>query len=201
MLRFPVLSEGAEHLVMGNLMRRNILTYKAPPMNEAAIRLKCERGAIKSKLANKTAAKLSYSTETRFLMRRRMGFLELTKLLLLFALALGACIVMMIIPFLLLDAIQGIDQKMGISCFVFTKIISLRQAVLLVLLVVSNLLTGLLYYQTYTQEKINNFYQIKGRTVLTKRFIWTTSVVFAIIVCWAYELMELGEMLDTRNCS
>jgi len=34
MLRFPVLSEGAEHLVMGNLMRRNILTYKAPPMNE-----------------------------------------------------------------------------------------------------------------------------------------------------------------------
>ena len=34
MLRFPVLSEGAEYLVMGNLMRRNILTYKAPPMNE-----------------------------------------------------------------------------------------------------------------------------------------------------------------------
>ncbi len=34
MLRFPVLSEGAEHLVMGNLMKRNILTYKAPPMNE-----------------------------------------------------------------------------------------------------------------------------------------------------------------------
>jgi|TARA_X000000368_G_C22906214_1_gene656383 hypothetical protein len=33
-LRFPVLSEGAEHLVMGNLMKRNILTYKAPPMNE-----------------------------------------------------------------------------------------------------------------------------------------------------------------------
>ena len=34
MLRFPVLSEGAEYLVMGHLMRRNILTYKAPPMNE-----------------------------------------------------------------------------------------------------------------------------------------------------------------------
>ena len=33
-LRLPVLSEGAEHLVMGHLMRRNILTYKAPPMNE-----------------------------------------------------------------------------------------------------------------------------------------------------------------------
>ena len=33
-LRFPVLSEGAEFLVMGHLMRRNILTYKAPPLNE-----------------------------------------------------------------------------------------------------------------------------------------------------------------------
>ncbi|MCK6486248.1 MAG: hypothetical protein L6R00_19170 [Phycisphaerae bacterium] len=33
-LRFPVVSEGAEYLVMGNLMRRNILTYKAPPLNE-----------------------------------------------------------------------------------------------------------------------------------------------------------------------
>ena len=34
MLRFPVLSEGTEYLVMGHLMRRNILAYKAPPMNE-----------------------------------------------------------------------------------------------------------------------------------------------------------------------
>ena len=33
-LRLPVLSEGAEYLVMGYLMRRNILTYKAPPGNE-----------------------------------------------------------------------------------------------------------------------------------------------------------------------
>ena len=33
-LRLPVVSEGAEHLVMGHLMRRNILAYKAPPMNE-----------------------------------------------------------------------------------------------------------------------------------------------------------------------
>jgi len=33
-LRLPVLSEGAEHLVMGYLMRRNILAYKAPPGNE-----------------------------------------------------------------------------------------------------------------------------------------------------------------------
>ena len=33
-LRFPVVSAGAEHLVMGYLMRRNILTYKAPPGNE-----------------------------------------------------------------------------------------------------------------------------------------------------------------------
>lgn len=33
-LRLPVVSHGAEYLVMGNLMRRNILTYKAPPGNE-----------------------------------------------------------------------------------------------------------------------------------------------------------------------
>src|SRR5437016_2227688 len=32
--RLPVVSLGAEHLVMGQLMRRNILTYKAPPYNE-----------------------------------------------------------------------------------------------------------------------------------------------------------------------
>jgi hypothetical protein len=33
-LRFPVISRGAEYLVMGHLMRRNILTYTAPPNNE-----------------------------------------------------------------------------------------------------------------------------------------------------------------------
>jgi hypothetical protein len=33
-LRLPVVSAGAEFLVMGYLMRRNILTYKAPPNNE-----------------------------------------------------------------------------------------------------------------------------------------------------------------------
>ena len=33
-LRLPVISNGAEYLVMGNLMRRNILTYKAPEGNE-----------------------------------------------------------------------------------------------------------------------------------------------------------------------
>ncbi len=32
--RYPVVSLGAEYLVMGNLMRRNILAYKAPPNNE-----------------------------------------------------------------------------------------------------------------------------------------------------------------------
>ena len=32
--RLPVVSLGAEHLVIGYLMRRNILTYKAPPNNE-----------------------------------------------------------------------------------------------------------------------------------------------------------------------
>lgn len=33
-LRLPVVSTGAEYFVMGNLMRRNILTYKAPEGNE-----------------------------------------------------------------------------------------------------------------------------------------------------------------------
>jgi len=33
-LRLPVVSAGAEYLVMGRLMRRNILTYKAPERNE-----------------------------------------------------------------------------------------------------------------------------------------------------------------------
>ena len=33
-LRLPVVSESAEYLVMGSLMRRNVLTYKAPPGNE-----------------------------------------------------------------------------------------------------------------------------------------------------------------------
>lgn len=33
-LRLPVVSEGAEYLAMGYLMRRNILAYKAPQNNE-----------------------------------------------------------------------------------------------------------------------------------------------------------------------
>jgi hypothetical protein len=33
-LRLPVVSAGAEYLVLGYLMRRNILAYKAPPLNE-----------------------------------------------------------------------------------------------------------------------------------------------------------------------
>ena len=38
--RYPVISLGAEHLAMGFLLRRNILTYKAPPNNEG-YDLKC----------------------------------------------------------------------------------------------------------------------------------------------------------------
>jgi len=33
-LRFPAVSLSAEYLVMGHLLRRNVLTYKAPPGNE-----------------------------------------------------------------------------------------------------------------------------------------------------------------------
>jgi len=32
--RYPVVSLGAEYLVMGHLLRRNVLTYKAPPNND-----------------------------------------------------------------------------------------------------------------------------------------------------------------------
>jgi hypothetical protein len=32
--RYPFVSFGAKYLVMGHLMRRNILSYKAPPNNE-----------------------------------------------------------------------------------------------------------------------------------------------------------------------
>ena len=32
-LRLPIVSAGAEFLVMGHLMRRNILAYTAPPNN------------------------------------------------------------------------------------------------------------------------------------------------------------------------
>lgn len=32
--RFPIISHSAEYLVMGHLMRRNILAYKAPPNHE-----------------------------------------------------------------------------------------------------------------------------------------------------------------------
>jgi hypothetical protein len=33
-MRLPVVSLGAEHLAIGQLMRRNILAYKAPPDNQ-----------------------------------------------------------------------------------------------------------------------------------------------------------------------
>jgi len=59
--RYPVVSLGAEYLVMGHLMRRNILTYKAPPNNEGYdlicihpdphVRRKQIRIQVKSRLA------------------------------------------------------------------------------------------------------------------------------------------------------
>ena len=33
-LRLPVVADGAEHLVMGYVMRRNVFTHKAPPNHE-----------------------------------------------------------------------------------------------------------------------------------------------------------------------
>jgi hypothetical protein len=49
-LRLPVVSAGAEYLVMGYLMRRNILAYKAP-MNNEGYDLICISGGIHAILA------------------------------------------------------------------------------------------------------------------------------------------------------
>jgi hypothetical protein len=61
-LKLPVISRSAEHLVRGFLMRRNILTYEAPPNNpgydlvsvhpDPCLATKCIRVQVKSRYAS-----------------------------------------------------------------------------------------------------------------------------------------------------
>lgn len=72
-LQFPVVSAGAEHLVMGMLMRRNILTYKAPPMNEG-YDLICIHPDPRHKLRRGEKAQLRVQVKSRYQTDCSRGF-------------------------------------------------------------------------------------------------------------------------------
>jgi hypothetical protein len=61
--RFPVVSLAAEHLVMGCLLRRNILTYKAPPGNEGYDLIAMHPDPRKSKRALRIQVKSRMATD------------------------------------------------------------------------------------------------------------------------------------------
>ena len=65
LLRFPVVSLGAEFLVMGHLMRRNILTYKAPP-NNAGYDLVCVHPDPRHKSHRSKAALVRVQVKSRY---------------------------------------------------------------------------------------------------------------------------------------
>jgi hypothetical protein len=62
-LRFPVVSHGAEFLVQGYLMRRNILTYKAPPNNEGYDLICIHPDPRKTKKQIRVQVKSRYQTD------------------------------------------------------------------------------------------------------------------------------------------
>jgi hypothetical protein len=66
-LHLPVISVGAEHMVMGYLMRRNILAYQAPPINEGydliCIHPDPRRKSRKGKAQVKVQVKSRYATD------------------------------------------------------------------------------------------------------------------------------------------
>src|SRR3989338_8840927 len=62
-LRLPVVSLSAEHLAMGSLMRRNILTYKAPPNNEGYDLICMHPDPKKSKKILRIQVKSRYQTD------------------------------------------------------------------------------------------------------------------------------------------
>lgn len=72
-LRFPVVSEGAEHLVMGYLMRRNILTYKAPPLNEG-YDLICIHPDPRRRPQRGTKSQLRIQVKSRYSTNAQRGF-------------------------------------------------------------------------------------------------------------------------------
>lgn len=64
-LRLPVVSAGSEYLVMGYLMRRNILTYKAPQGNEG-YDLICIHPDPRHKLKNNQQAQIRVQVKSRY---------------------------------------------------------------------------------------------------------------------------------------
>ena len=72
-LRLPVVSAGAEYLVMGYLMRRNILTYKAPPNNEG-YDLICIHPNPRHRPTNGERAQLRIQVKSRYATDSNMGF-------------------------------------------------------------------------------------------------------------------------------
>lgn len=62
-LNFPVLTIGAEYLAMGFLMRRNILTYKAPPYNEGYDLICIHPDPRKAKKQIRVQVKSRYQTD------------------------------------------------------------------------------------------------------------------------------------------
>lgn len=61
--RLPVVSQGAELLVQGYLMRRNILTYKAPPNNEGYDLIAIHPDSRKAKKSVRIQVKSRYATD------------------------------------------------------------------------------------------------------------------------------------------
>jgi len=72
-LRLPVVSNGAEYLVMGYLMRRNILTYKAPEGNEG-YDLICIHPEPRYKPQNNELAQVRIQVKSRYATDCDRGF-------------------------------------------------------------------------------------------------------------------------------
>lgn len=64
-LRLPVVSLSAEYLVMGHLLRRNVLTYKGPPGNEG-YDLVCIHPDPRHKLGKGQKAQLRIQVKSRY---------------------------------------------------------------------------------------------------------------------------------------
>ncbi len=72
-LRLPVVSAGAEYLVMGYLMRRNILTYKAPQNNEG-YDLICIHPDPRHKVKKGEKQQILIQVKSRYASDSNMGF-------------------------------------------------------------------------------------------------------------------------------
>jgi hypothetical protein len=72
-LRLPVVSAGAEHLVRGYLMRRNILTYEAPPNNQG-YDLICIHPDPRHRPGKKELALVRVQVKSRYATDRDRGF-------------------------------------------------------------------------------------------------------------------------------